>query len=777
VTRAFSLLLSSKACRAACALSALAAALALWVRLGPLPDGFLDPAPHRSVRVLDRRGRLLYESLSGREARSAWLKPGEVPELLEKATLAAEDRRFYRHPGIDPLALARAAWADLKAGAVAEGGSTLTQQAVKQLMGGRAGLRGKLRETLYALRLEHRLNKREILALYLNLAPYGNQYTGARAASLGYFGCEPSSLTAAQAAFLAGLPQRPTRYDPYRHFDRARNRQRQVLGRMRRLGMIGPEDCARARQERLVLLRPARPCEARHFVERALQTSRGASGEIRTTLDLDLQRQVEGVLAARRAELLRHGAHNAAVVVLDNATGGWLAWEGSGDYFDADHSGAVDGAVSPRQPGSALKPFTYALAFERGFTPASALPDVPAHFPTAEKGVVYSPRNYDGVFRGPLRARMALAGSENVPAVWLLSQVGVPPLLALLKDVGLTTLDRTADYYGFGLTLGDTEVRLDELTAAYAALARGGVAISPKVLAGAEGGDVQGRRVLSARTAFWVTDILSDNRARAFVFGRGGSLEFPFPVAAKTGTSQAYRDNWTLGFTREVTVGVWAGNFDGTPLKGASGVTGAGPVFHDVLLAAERAALGRLPLASDPPILEAPRELVPVSLCALSGMKASEACPAPVTEMLPADALPPVCRWHVGGRSGSTVAWPAEYQSWARGRGLAGGATIAPEDPARSSSRERAQAALAIESPPDGATYWIDPTLRAEYQRLEFRARTTSSGEVRWLLDGKPVASLPPSQPCRWEPAPGRHSLEAEDSSGRRARAEFTVKR
>jgi penicillin-binding protein 1C len=350
-------------------------------------------------------------------------------------------------------------------------------------------------------------------------------------------------------------------------------------------------------------------------------------------------------------------------------------------------------------------------------------------------------------------------------------------LLALLKDVGLTTLDRTADYYGFGLTLGDTEVRLDELTAAYAALARGGITVSPKVVAGAEGGDVRGRRVLSARTAYWVTDILSDNRARAFVFGRGGSLEFPFPVAAKTGTSQAYRDNWTLGFTREVTVGVWVGNFDGTPLQGASGITGAGPVFHDVLLVAERAALGRLPLPSDPPILEAPRELVPVSLCALSGMKASEACPAPVTEMLPADALPPVCRWHVGGRSGSAVAWPAEYQSWARGRGLAGAAAIAPEDSAPHSSRERIQAALAIESPPDGATYWIDPTLRAEYQRLEFRARTTASGEVRWLLDGKPVASLPPSQPCRWEPAPGSHTLEAEDSSGRRARAEFTVKR
>lgn len=754
---------------------ALALGFALWVRMGPLPRGFLDPSPARSVRLLDRRGRLLYETLSARETRGARLEPQEVPELLEKATLAAEDRRFYRHPGLDPLALARALWRDLRAGAVVEGGSTLSQQAVKQLMGSRSGLRGKLCEMLYALRLEHRLTKREILALYLNLAPYGNQYAGARAASRGYFGCDPSSLTAAQAAFLAGLPQRPTRYDPYRNWSAAVARQRQVLGRMRRLGMIGSEEYARARAERLALARPSRPCEARHFVERVLRRNPEASGEIRTTLDLDLQRQVEGVLAARRAELLRHGAHNAAVVVLDNRTGEWLAWEGSGDYFDAEHAGAVDGASSPRQPGSALKPFTYALAFERGFTPGSVLPDVPAHFPTAEEGVVYSPRNYDGAFRGPLRARKALAGSENVPAVWLLSQVGVTPLLALVRDLGLTTLDRTADYYGFGLTLGDTEVRLDELAAAYAVLARGGVAVAPRETAGEGSGGAGGRRVLSERAAFWVTDVLADAEARAFIFGRGGSLEFPFPVAAKTGTSQAYRDNWALGYTREVTVGVWVGNFDGTPLKGASGVTGAGPVFHDVLLAAERSVLGRLPLPSDPPILEPPPGLVPARLCALSGMKRSEACPAEATEWLPAGPLPPVCRWHVGGSASSAVAWPPEYQSWARNRGLAFAADSAPKRAAVPAGRRAAEAFI-IESPPDGATYWLDPTLRPEYQQLEFRARTGAPGDVRWLLDGKPVASLPPSEPFRWAPTPGRHTLDAEDASGRRARATFTVK-
>jgi len=228
-----------------------------------------------------------------------------------------------------------------------------------------------------------------------------------------------------------------------------------VVDRMGAQGRLTPEELAAARAERLRLVRDPRAFLAPHFVERVRAQAPAGARRIETTLDADLQRRVRGILEMHRERLLEHGAHNVAVAVLDNATATWLAWEGSGHYEDPEHGGAIDGVVSPRQPGSALKPFTYALAFERDFTPASVLPDLPAHFETAREGMLYSPRNYDGVFRGPLRARPALAGSENVPAVWLLSQVGVPDLLRLLRRGGFTTLDKTADHYGFALTMPD----------------------------------------------------------------------------------------------------------------------------------------------------------------------------------------------------------------------------------------------------------------------------------------------------------------------------------
>src|SRR6185503_7787532 len=252
----------------------------------------------------------------------------------------------------------------------------------------------------------------------------------------------------------------------------------------------------------------------------------------------------------------------------------------------------------------ALKPFTYAVAFENGFSPATVLADLPSSFPTAEPGVVYSPRNYDGRYRGPLLARHALAGSENVPAVILASNVGVPTLLRFLSRAGISTLDKTASHYGLGITLGNAEVRLDELVGGYAAFARGGEWIEPTFTP--RSSTARSERLMSPRTAFWITDILSDADARAFVFGRGSSLELPFPVAVKTGTSQAYHDNWTIGYSRHVTVGVWVGNFDRTPLRHSSGVTGAGPIFHAVMLAAERHATGPATSSSHDSILPAP---------------------------------------------------------------------------------------------------------------------------------------------------------------------------
>jgi len=415
-----------------------------------------------------------------------------------------------------------------------------------------------------------------------------------------------------------------------------------------------------------------------------------------------------------------------------------------------------------RQPGSTLKPFTYALAFEQGFTPATVLADVPSHFPTAEGGVVYTPRNYDGGYRGPLRARLALAGSENVPAVALLSKVGPPALLRLLRGAGFHDLTRTADYYGLGLTLGDAEVTLEQLVTAYATFARGGISVTPRMILGTRASrppfsrEPAGEtpafpgRTVSQRTAFWITDILSDPKAREFIFGRGGNLEFPFPVAVKTGTSQAYHDNWTIGYTRAVTVGVWVGNFDRTALRNSSGVTGAGPVFHAVMLAAMRRAGGNDSTA----IVDRPDDLEEQPICSLSGLRPSTSCPSNETEWLPRDAPVEFCAWH----HASGISWPSEYREWAAARER----RMNPSAPRATVARDTT---FRITSPPNDATYLVDPTLHREFQALHLRA----THDATWIVDGKPAAR-------EWPLRTGQHTIVATNARGERDRVYITVR-
>lgn len=772
----------------AVAASTAAVAMMLWMRCGPIPPQLLDDRRVTSTVVFDRHGLPLYEALSADGTRGETLDAQSLPPTVVAATVAVEDRRFWWHPGVDPIAIARAAAANLRHGHRVEGGSTISQQVAKLLLAreGRArrGLRAKLSEAVLALRLEHRFSKREILAMYLNRASYGNQVAGVERASRAYFGRSSQMLTPAQAAFLAGLPQRPSGFNPYRSLGDALVRQRLVLRRMAAARALTPEQVKEALDERLALAHDASPFAAPHFVEMALAAA-GQTTEVRTTLDRDLQADLVGIIRARKDLLAKHGAFNVAVVVLDNASAEWLAWEGSGDYFDAEHGGAINGPSTPRQPGSALKPLTYALAFEQGFTPASVLPDVPSHFPTADPGILYSPRNYDGRYRGPLLVRAALAGSENIPAVTLASELGVPSLLRFLQRAGLTTLSRTASYYGLGLTLGNAEVRLDELTAAYAAFARGGQWVSPVFLRGAS---YETRSLVSPRSAFWIGDILADADAREYIFGRGGSLEFPFAVAVKTGTSQAYHDNWTVGFSRHVTVGVWVGNFDRSPLRDSTGVTGAAPIFHAVMLAAERRyeheALDAI--VAVPP--SGRGELHERDICALSGLAANEWCPTRRREWLPADSELMPCSWHHLDDGAVITIWPAEYHEWARGRGIrvpnlprVPKVPVVPGVPkvprvATVQSVTADRGGFRISSPADGSTYLIDPTLRREFQALSLRAVSSSPGAIEWWIDGRPVTRTSAQPAASWSLMPGTHTFVARDEDGRTARSVIIVR-
>jgi penicillin-binding protein 1C len=778
-------------------------AAGVWIRCGPLPDGLLDRSGHVSTVVLDRHGEVLYEARSADGTRGEWIAPGEMPEVLAAATLAAEDRRFRFHVGLDPRAIARAAWRNLRARAIVEGGSTISQQVAQLLLTRQAagtprrgGWLTQLTEAVLALRLEHHLGKDEILSLYLNLAPYGNQITGIERAARAYFGsaapdAAAPALTPAEAAFLAALPQQPTRYNPWRDPKAAIARQRRILRTMAADGWLEAGAYRAALDERLTLRHEAGALVAPHFVERVLSEAGGEVARLDTTLDATLQRTAQGIIAAHRADLEAHGAANVAVVVLDNRRGEWLVWEGSGNYADTTRGGAIDGVITPRQPGSALKPFTYAAAFERGAHPGTVLADVPSQFPTIEPGILYSPRNYDGRFRGPLRARDALAGSENVPAVALASAVGVPVVARLMRSAGLTTLDRNADHYGLGLTLGNAEVRLDELVSAYAAIARGGLAIRPRKILATGSGDTP-QRVMASRTAFWIADILSDADARAYAFGRGGSLEFPFTVAAKTGTSQAYHDNWAIGFTQDVTVGVWVGNFDRRPLRSSSGVTGAAPILHDLLLASVSRVRGELPIGDFAPIVLPTSDVRRETLCAVSGMAAATYCVRRVSDWVPVDEPIHDCTWHHHSERGLVTIWPEEYRNWARSEGLidderaveaalesasssapAAGVVDAPTTP----SARTSASGLTIAAPLAGATYLIDPTLRPEFQALPLQARGAPAGtSLEWRVDGVAVGTIGAGLTLRWPLSRGRHVIAVVDASGRRAETTIEVR-
>jgi penicillin-binding protein 1C len=754
---------------------------AIWLRCGPVPEELLSGPADRSTVVVDRTGVPLYEARSVAGTRSSRLDAAALPASLVDATVAAEDRRFFRHAGVDVFGFTRALWRNIRAGAVVEGGSTITQQTAKILLDRRSrhlrsrGITAKFREAVLALRLEHRLTKQQILALYLNVAPYGNQVVGAGRASGVYFGVDPSLLTVGQATFLAALPQRPSAYNPYKDPAPAIRRQRRIIDALVRQKLITSEEAHVARSERLQIQPAARAFAAPHFVEMVL-ADHGADrpARLKTTLDSKLQTTVADIVRAHRRSLLQHGAHNVAVVVLDNATSEWLAWEGSGDYFDRDHGGAINGAIAPRQPGSALKPLVYALGFETGETPATVLADVPSSYPTAEPGIVYTPRNYDGIFHGPLRARQALAGSQNVPAVVLASRIGVPDLLRFFRSVGFTGFDKTASHYGLGVSLGNAEVTLADLVGAYAVFARGGQWRRPTAIA--QSPTPETRNLLSQRAAFWVTDILSDDEARAYVFGRGGSLEFPFPVAVKTGTSQAYRDNWTVGYTREVTVGVWVGNFDRRPLIGSTGVTGAAPIFHAVMLAAQQHVHGREEPAGD--LIGRPADLHEETICALSGMRAGDACPMRIREWLPTGFSPLPCTWHHESEDGLLTVWPDEYRTWAAGKGLLEADRARPayiaaavrEDGKRPSPRR-----YEIASPPDGATYLIDPTLRTEFQTLPLRT-VGAAGRVQWTIDGQRLGTASGEDALTWALERGKHVVRARDAHGRVAEATILVR-
>lgn len=682
-----------------------------------------------TVRVTDREGRLLKDFLPPRMARREARPLSDFSPNLVAAVLSTEDKRFYRHLGVDPLAMLRAAWLNLRRGRIVSGGSTITMQVARLNRGlspGPRTLGRKAREIWWALLIERHNSKDVILAEYLNRAPCGNLTEGFPAAARLYLDKSVGDLSMAEAAFLAALPASPGALNPYKDPRPALARRSTILKKMAGQGLLSDEECGRAKAEPLGLGSLKNPFDAPHFVS-YLRRHFGAEPPplIVTTLDLDLQKQVEELVAVTARAYRHQGLSQAAVVVMSLPQRQVLAWVGSADFFDAE-GGQNDGVTALRQPGSALKPFIYATAFDSGLiTPATLLNDGAADY-RASRGS-FSPANYSGTFHGPVPARLALASSLNLPAIKLAADTGVGNLLGKFRELGLESLNRDADYYGLGLALGGGEVDLLSLTTAYAALADGGrwrpgvlirpgrIDLSsparpsaqaldnpqppPEKAAGME------KQVFSPGAAFLVTDILSDPQARITGFGPHSVLSTPYPAAVKTGTSKSFRDNWCVGYTGSFVVGVWAGNFEASPMDHVSGVTGAGAIWRKVsdLLAQKYPT----------PDFKPPRSLVSALTCPVSGLAAGPQCPNRKREFfLAGHQLPDICRHEELSREALGVSVPVLGLSRAFG----------------------------LIRPIAGEVYAWDPGIKPEVQRIKALAQSVPGvDEVVWRLNGREI--------------------------------------
>ena len=563
----------------------------------PTPGRIKNRRSAESTQILDRNGNLLY-MVSGEQKRIS-VKYDQIPDSVKKATVAVEDANFYHHHGLDFHGIARAAYNNIFKRKSVQGGSTITQQYVKNaLLYPKRTFVRKIKEAILSIELEVMYSKDEILTMYLNEIPYGSNAYGIEAAAQTYFDKSAKDLTLAQAATLAALPQAPTYYSPYGgHTDELLQRKNYVLKRMVDLGMISQQQANKVKKEKLTFVRRKENIIAPHFVMYVKEVLAARYGDqmveagglkVTTTLDPAKQKIAQEVIEQEALTILRrYGASNAALTAIDPKKGEILAMVGSVDYFNMENDGNVNVAISKRSPGSSFKPIVYATGFKDKWSPASTLFDLRTDFGN------YSPQNYDGHTRGPVSIRQALANSLNIPAVKMLYLAGLDNSIATAHDMGITTLT-DPERYGLSLVLGGGEIKLLELTGAYSVFANSGVKydITPilkiednkgKILE--ERKDIKGSQAIDPQIAYEISSILSDNSARSQVFGSYSSLYFSDrTVAAKTGTTQDHRDGWTLGYTPSLAAGVWVGNNDNSPMSNnAAGVNEAGPLWHNFM--------------------------------------------------------------------------------------------------------------------------------------------------------------------------------------------------
>jgi penicillin-binding protein 1C len=705
--------------------------VSLWIIFGRPPQLNEYPA---SLYICDRSGSPMRTILGPGDMRCIPVTLAAGGEWTAKALIAAEDKRFYSHGGVDAIAAVRALAQNLVYCRRVSGASTISTQVIRMNSPRSRNLSTKAIESVSAVRMERELSKDQILEQYLNRMPQGGNLVGVQAAAVRYFGRDAADLSLAEAALLAGLPQAPSRFRPDRRLKRALKRRAFVLERMQKLGFITAEQQAAA-ENQVPDIKP-HPDEFRaphfcEFVMRHLNVS-GDRRNVTTTLDAEMQGYAETALQRHLPQLHNKDAFGGAVVVIDVASGAVAAMVGSPDYDDLDHAGRVNCAVMPRSPGSALKPVAYVMALDRGLiTPGKVVDDSPIYFKD------YIPKNFDYKFRGRVSVRRALADSLNIPALTLVNSIGLNKFVGCLQQLGLDSLNRTAEDYGLAVVLGSGEVKLINLVNAYACLARQGIYLPYRVLPSAPNASttVSGRRVFSSGAAWMIADMLSGDERLTAISGNAADIELP-RIAWKTGTSSGARDAWTVGYNPEYVVGVWLGNPDGCGSDGLLGVEDAAPIVMDVFR--------RIYPDGNSPWYDRPDTVAVRKVCPDSGCPAGRGCKSAVDDFyMPGVSDPAKCSLHRRGTS-----------------------KIGPGDPL-------AQTEVRIRQPQNGEVFVLSDDIDASLQRISLTADCGDAGKLCWFVDGSPLASG--SAAASWQLKKGRHEIICVLPTGKSDTVNITV--
>lgn len=744
-----------------------------WI-VFPLPRDALHRAS--GVFVYSRDGHLLNCFTSPDRF---WRKPVRLAQIspqLQNAVITCEDRWFRYHPGFNPVSLALAAVDNMRAGKFVRGGSTITMQIARMMEPKSRTIPNKIIEILRSMQLELNYSKDELLEIYFNLAPYGGNIEGVGAASYLYFDKSPGQLSLSEIAILTAIPSSPSQFRPDRDLAKCVARRNRVLSTLRNGHVISAADYEQALKEEIRTARVAAAVSAPHFCQ-TMAATYPRQPEIRSTLDYKLQVTCEQLARGYQGMLVGKGIQNLSLVVIDNRSGELLAMVGSADFADIANHGQVNGALARRSPGSAMKPFVYALGFGKGIiSPALKVEDLPVNY------AGYIPVNYDEQYHGIVSVSEALIQSLNVPAVNLTAKVGLKEFFDLLGQGGISTLDKKYSEYGLPLVLGSCEVNLLELSNLYATLARGGSYLPTRMFKSAP--QAAPTRLLSTEASYLVTEVLAELKRPDLPTSWEFTTDMP-RVAWKTGTSYGRKDAWAIGYNPEYTVGVWAGNFSAEGSIAIVGAEIAAPLMFNVF--------DQLCPEGEKSWFTSPSSIATREVCALTGRVASDACPDKISEhYIPGVSPTEVCRVHtqilVDARTGFQLCrycsagkktkvmvveeWSPRLAAWLMAKGMI--SAVPAHNP--QCKGIFAGEAPVITSPESGAVYVIRQSAPVEYQHILFEASAAADcRQVHWFLDGQLYASSGADSKVFYAPKKGRHELMCVDSYGRSASIAFQV--